>query len=279
MKLRSNLVLCSAFTLSLLSANLYAGNTWGTYHWARTANPMTIKVIDSLTPEWDTAYKTTLQEWSWSPLLDLTQVGADDSLTTRQNCPSVSGQIRVCNYAYGVNGWLGLASIGVDANGHIDRARARMNDSYASYWGILGEMNHVMCQEVGHLFGLDHTSVDGSSQASCMDYSTDVSSQWPNGADFDTLVQIYGGHVDSYNSYSTATSTAPAPTPTPTACTPKGKSSKCSTAASASMDAEMGVKISGNSKKEMWVARRSDGGLWIHIVYLADAEHAEDHNH
>ena len=33
-----------------------------------------------------------------------------------------------------------------------------------------------MCQEIGHVFGLGHTSGDDSSQSTCMDYSRDSSS-------------------------------------------------------------------------------------------------------
>jgi hypothetical protein len=49
-----------------------------------------------------------------------------------------------------------------------------------------------MCQEVGHTFGLGHTSTDGSSQNTCMDYysntsSSDWTSTGPNQHDFDQL--------------------------------------------------------------------------------------------
>jgi hypothetical protein len=282
MKLRSNIALFSVLTLSLAGANVSA-NTWGTYHWARKSNPMVIKVVDSVTPEWDTAFLTTLQEWSFSPMLDLALVSADDSLTTRQNCPMIQGQIRVCNYTYGETGWLGLATIGVDANGHIDKGRARLNDSYSYYWSMAGERNHVMCQEVGHLFGLDHSTTDGSSQATCMDYSTDISSQWPNGEDFDSLLGIYTNHTDSYNSYyvTPTTTTGGATTAPTTTCVPKGKK-RCPTAASAAAesDANMGIKIGSNGKKEMWVAHRADGGIYIHVLYMIDGHHEdEEHSH
>ena len=54
-----------------------------------------------------------------------------------------------------------------------------MNDFYQSYWAIPGEKNHVICQEIGHVLGLGHTSEDGTSQGTYMDYSTDINSQWP----------------------------------------------------------------------------------------------------
>ena len=64
--------------------------------------------------------------------------------------------------------------------------------------------NHVMCQEIGHVYGLGHTSTDGSIDGTCMDYSRDLSSQWPNWHDYDQLVTIYGDPLDSYDTYATA---------------------------------------------------------------------------
>ncbi len=43
-----------------------------------------------------------------------------------------TGQLRVCSAAYRRNGWLGLASINLDSNGHITKGSAKMNDSYQS---------------------------------------------------------------------------------------------------------------------------------------------------
>ncbi len=60
-----------------------------------------------------------------------------------------------------------------------------------------------MCQEVGHTLGLGHTSEDGSSQNTCMDYfsntganATSTQSTEPNQHDYDQLALIYG-HLDS----------------------------------------------------------------------------------
>ena len=62
-------------------------------------------------------------------------------------------------------------------------------------------MQHVICQEVGHTFGLDHQSTDGSSLNTCMDYyhntsASDTRSTHPNQHDYDELGIIYS-HVDS----------------------------------------------------------------------------------
>lgn len=114
--------------------------------------------------------------------------------------------MRVCNAAYGQNGWLGLATINIDANQHITQGTAKVNDSYGWYFAQNpGEDKHVLCQEIGHVYGLDHTTEDGSSQGTCMDYSTSPNSQWPNAHDFEQLDSIYG-HLDAYNSYDTGSS-------------------------------------------------------------------------
>jgi len=75
-----------------------------------------------------------------------------------------------------------------------------MNDSYSSYWTNPDEKRHVICQEMLHLFGLGHTSEDGSSQQTCMDYSSDPMSISPKQHDYDMLEEKYA-HLDSYNSY------------------------------------------------------------------------------
>lgn len=185
-----------------------ATHSWNNYHWARTTNPFTLKVVDSVastsTTDWQYLFWLSLSEWDQSGVLDNgVEPTAQDDSRTRKRCPTVSGQIRVCNAAYGQNGWLGLASIHIDSNGHITQGVAKMNDSYDWYYASTpGEDQHVMCQEIGHLYGLGHTSEDGSSQGTCMDYSSSLLSLSPNGHDYDQLAAIYG-HTDSYNSYDT----------------------------------------------------------------------------
>ena len=84
----------------------------------------------------------------------------------------VAGTTQVCNGTYGYNGWLGLATINVTPDKHITQGSAKMNDSYfnSSTYNNPNEREHVMCQEGGHTFGLDHQSTDGSAQNTCMDY-------------------------------------------------------------------------------------------------------------
>ncbi len=244
----------------VLTASLTASasHSWNNYHWARTTSSFNLQVIDSVTSNWNDELATTLTDWSKSTKLDLTITALDDSSKTRRRCPAVSGKIRVCNNTYGNNGWLGLASINIDGQGHITQGTAKMNDSYSSSFASQDERNHVMCQEVGHLFGLGHTSEDGSSQSTCMDYSQSPSSTAPNQHDYDQLVSIYG-HTDSYNTYSTSLAAVASVTQKVMA----GQN-------------PMGMRVRKGVFDEMWVASDGHGGIWVHHVTLAPGfEHTE----
>jgi len=242
-----------AATIAAVSVTAYASHSWNNYHWARTTSSFTLQVIDSVSSSWDDELNLSLSQWSQSTKLDLQVTGFDDSTRARKQCRAVSGKIKVCNAAYGNNGWLGLASINIDNQGHITRGTAKMNDSYSSYFASQDERRHVMCQEVGHLFGLGHTSEDGSTQNTCMDYSQSPTSTTPNSHDYAQLVTIYG-HTDSYNSYAIgAASTAESKEPPP-----------------------MGMRIRKGVFDEMWVAPDGKGGIWVHHITLAPGfEHTE----
>lgn len=185
---------------------------WASYHWPRSCATCAavIKVYDSTTTT-NTSWPTHLNRaifgdasnpnsvnrrgWNDSAVLDLSIVAGGTSASTRSSCPAVTGAVRVCNYTYGSNGWLGLASINVVSGSsvHIAWGTAKMNDSYFNSGYPNTEKRHVMCQEVGHDFGLGHTSENGSSQNTCMDYysntsGTDWTSTGPNQHDFDQLL-------------------------------------------------------------------------------------------
>ena len=102
----------------------------------------------------------------------------------------------MCNDAYGKIGWLGLARIWLAPDGHIDAAVALMNDSYMledpTYADPIAQQ-HVLCQEIGHTFGLDHQG--SPKKQSCMNdrwglWNPDFAG--PNQHDYDTLAEIYG---------------------------------------------------------------------------------------
>lgn len=250
----------------VLTASLTANAThsWNNYHWARTTSSFDLQTLDSTVSggtnaNWPALLATAASQWSQSTKLNLVVSSYDNSSRARKRCVAVTGKIRVCNASYGNNGWLGLASINLDSGGHIVKGTAKMNDSYSSYWiSDKNEAPHVMCQEVGHTFGLGHTSEDGSTQNTCMDYSSSPTSTAPNQHDYDELSIIYG-HTDSYNSYSTSLASAASPAQNAMA----GQN-------------PMGVRVRKGVFDEMWVAPDGHGGLWVHHVTLAPGfEHTE----
>ena len=192
------------------AATASANHSWGTYHWARTSNPFTLKLGDATTATWDPYLVEAKDDWSASTVLDLTIV---PSIANPKTCKASTGRIEVCNAKYGSNGWLGLASIWADANGHITKGTAKLNDTYyttATYntpaWRRL-----VMCQEVAHAFGLDHQDegFTAPNLGTCMDYTNDAdgggaygpSNEHPNAHDFEQLETIYA-HTDGYTTVS-----------------------------------------------------------------------------
>lgn len=182
-----------------------ANNSWGSYHWARTTPQFTLKLGDNLsTGFWKAHLTQASSDWNSpetfgaisSPILTAIVAGT----SSIKRCQMVLGTTQVCNSKYGNNGWLGLASINIINGEHITQGSAKMNDTYfsTSKYNNVNEKQHVMCQEIAHTFGLDHQSVDGSSQNSCMDYfsntgvnATSSASTRPNAHDFDQLNAIY----------------------------------------------------------------------------------------
>ncbi len=199
---RITMVTVMVFSLVIMfGAVSYASHSWGGYHWARTANPFTLKVGNNLTSNWTTQFNTAIADWSNSSVMNLTAIAG----TAGRNCKMVAGTVQVCNRTYGNNGWLGLASINITGGTHITQGSAKMNDTYfnTSTYNNPNEKLHVMCQEVGHTFGLDHQSTSGASLNTCMDYFSNTGananstlSTHPNTHDYDELVTIYS-HLDS----------------------------------------------------------------------------------
>jgi hypothetical protein len=233
----------------VFSTSIYADHSWNDYHWASISKPITLQVVDSATQEWDMQLNEALNRWSQSIALEPTVTSYDDKVKTRKDCPMVNGQLRVCNYAYGITGWLGQTVIGFDRNGHIDKARSRLNDSYSQYW-TSEKKNHIMCHELGHVFGLWHTSEDGSSQQSCMDLSNDPASQWPNRHDYVQLLKIYAGK-HFYNSYD------------------DGAGGQTLDSQGSIVEPAKGERVLRGPNHEVWVAPREDGGYWVHHIVLA----------
>jgi hypothetical protein len=203
------------FALGILllgAAAAIAGNTWNGYHWADEPHDggITLTLVNDFdaagAASYGTVYGDVLDDW------DKNQNGGQGPLrltsTPRDDLPSacsgddsdeagdaIRGTIHVCNSDYGENGWLGLARIWVTNDGHIDAGVVLMNDSYllSSPYNEPNAWQHVLCQEVGHTFGLSHQA--SPKKRSCMNDRwglTHPDFVGPNAHDYNALNELYG---------------------------------------------------------------------------------------
>jgi hypothetical protein len=235
------------------------------------------------TSNWDTYLATTSsdvanQGWDHSTVLDtdIISPGGVDPKT----CKPKAGRVDVCNAKYGRNGWLGVA--GVYASGaHITKSYVKLNDTYfnTTKYNTPGWRNLVMCQEIGHAFGLDHTDEvhDNPNLGSCMDYtndpdggeggasSTDLSNEYPGGDDPTTdtvesdhdyahLNTIYE-HLDGTTTISSSSATS---LTLPAASQGDDNSQR-----------EWGRKIRDSGKLELWELDLGDGNKLFRFVIRA----------
>jgi hypothetical protein len=198
-----------AFKLSMLVAAMYAilmlptvsmaTHSWGKYHWARISNPFTVQLGDTVTSVWDDYLVTSSNLWTDSTVLDTLIVNGNG--TVPRKCSPKSGKVEICNEKYGQNGWLGIASVWTNGD-HIVQGTVKMNDTYYAMarYNTPAWRNLVMCQEIGHTFGLAHQDENFSNANlnTCMDYTNlPESNQSPNAHDYEMLKTIYG-HSDSF---------------------------------------------------------------------------------
>ncbi|HXE75040.1 MAG TPA: hypothetical protein VNN18_05300 [Candidatus Xenobia bacterium] len=208
---RALLLVC---LLAALPVVILANHPWNGYHWARTSNPFTIKLGDNVSSTWDSHLAIASSDWSVSAVLDTTIVAGN---TKPKSCRPTSGRVEVCNATYGNTGWLGIAQIWVSGK-HITQGITKVNDTYfnnppynTSPWRQL-----VICQEIGHTFGLDHQdeNFNNPNLGTCMDYTSDPdgppSNEHPNSHDYAQLADIYA-HTDSTTTVSSAVATGAMP--------------------------------------------------------------------
>lgn len=192
----SSFISIAIVAASVLATVAYASHAWGSFHWARQSNPFTLMLGDNVSAIWDATLRTASDDWSLSNVLDTAVVTGQG----RKNCRPTAGRVEVCNAKYGKNGWLGIAQIWANGD-HITQGVTKLNDTYFSTpaYNTAAWRNLVMCQEVGHAFGLDHQDEDfgNTPLGSCMDYTSDpVPNQHPNAHDYEQLELIYA-HLDS----------------------------------------------------------------------------------
>ena len=169
--------------------------SWSNYHWARQSNPFTVKLGSNLSPAWVPYLNSTSSDWSVSSVLDTVVINGSSE---PKSCLPTLGIIEICNSTYGETGWLGIAEIWVTSD-HIIQATVRINDTYfiTPKYNFPPFKSLVMCQEVGHTFGLAHQDEiqTNTNLGSCMDYSNNPagppSNERPNQHDYDELNLIY----------------------------------------------------------------------------------------
>lgn len=209
---RRSLCLLAVIAALVAPGPVAANHSWGGYHWARQANPFTLKLGENLGSVWDPILGTTSSDWSRSTVLDTTIVAGG---AKPRNCRPTSGRVEVCNAAYGSTGWLGVAQIWITGGTHITQGTVKVNDTYfaTSTYNTTAWRNLVMCQEVGHTLGLDHQdeNFNNANLGTCMDYTNDPSTnQHPNQHDYDELQTIYA-HLDSTTTIGQAALSTAAP--------------------------------------------------------------------
>lgn len=204
-------------SVGALASITYANHSWGNYHWARTANPFTLKLGDNMTSGWDLHLTAASSDWNVSSMLDTLIVAGQSN---PKNCRPTSGRVEVCNNKYGNNGWLGVASIWTSGN-HITKGAVKLNDTYFNTpkYNNPAWKQFVVCQEIGHTFGLDHQDINFTNPnlGTCMDYTNDpdgtlynqLSNEHPNAHDYEELALIYA-HLDAFTSVFSQTPSAAA---------------------------------------------------------------------
>jgi hypothetical protein len=161
---------------------------------------------------WNGYLATASADWSISSVLDTVIIPGTNRPKT---CKPTAGRVEVCNAEYGNNGWLGIASIWASGT-HITQGTAKMNDTYfkTNKYNTPAWKNFVLCQEIGHTFGLDHQDeiFTNANLGTCMDYTSNPSTnQHPNAHDYEELEIIYS-HADASTTIAQSTASLPSTT-------------------------------------------------------------------
>jgi hypothetical protein len=207
------LIAAVMFTFATIVA---ADHSWGDRHWARQQNPLLLDLGENLPDIWNPHLIKASADWNNPP------IGVSTFVVTEvvpgngsSRCLPTKGRVEICDGAG--HKTLGVAQVWVNkTNHHIEQAVVKLSDYHlflpGSKYNSIGWRNYVVCQEIGHTFGLDHQDEDinNPNLGSCMDYTEDpdgqrfgqLANEQPNLHDFEQLRTIYT-HTDTFDSSST----------------------------------------------------------------------------
>jgi hypothetical protein len=201
---RGPLFRVSLITLVLMVIGLVAPaagsahHDWKNVHWAVEEVPFRLLVGNNVSGNFNGILNRVGRDWRRSDVVLPDVVGGHSNPST---CRPSKGRVEICNDDYGNTNWLGVAGVWVK-HGHIKQGVVLLNDTYmgSGKYGRKVVKRHVLCQEIGHTFGLDHYNGH-----SCMDDRHGLfrgSFAKPSKHDFDELEHIYdhthgNGTVDS----------------------------------------------------------------------------------
>ena len=184
-----------------------ASHRWGTYHWQKGSGPLTVEVGDNVDSKWDAYLPQAMNGGPYSNPPGGNGEGWNDTTTIEspiragrtnaRNCKAVVGTIQVCNSRYGQTGWLGIAQIWL-SGGHISQGVTKLNDTYfdTAKYNTPAWRRLVMCQEIGHDYGLGHTNevFTNGNDGTCMDYTNAPSGGVLNGFDYGPSNEYINAH-------------------------------------------------------------------------------------
>ncbi len=199
----------ASFALGISTA-AQADHQWRNYHWPREGvDPLKIIVADNHVasapynprelplPNWHEILADVIADWA-AGYGGVDEGWSGEHFGTIDSGLSLDGNVKSFNDDYGNTGWLGIASVWIAKGKHITRGRSRVNDYYVTLAGYDGfdqieEWRAVLCQEIGHTFGLAHTDPAGEFLTdSCMNtYDRPLRYESPNGHDTEMLDIMY----------------------------------------------------------------------------------------
>jgi hypothetical protein len=177
---RRALAIWSTVVLVALVLGIGAGmasNRWGCWRYVDNGINWFNGATGDYWDIYDEEAKADADSWNRSTTIALSPVTGAGS----------SDHINAYNGFYGINGWLGLAEIRSNWSCYVFEGRARLNMSYLEGGYSRTEKKHVACQEVGHLFGLDHNR---NASSTCMN-DTILSAPQPDSHDIGMVNSIY----------------------------------------------------------------------------------------